>query len=169
MRRCAVAALCFASLIASSARGQKTTLQPIHVAAGTVLVFHIQTRLHASRGDEADTLPKGTVILVKLLAPIDSSLDHDGAEFSGYVVSPITSGNEVVVHAHSEVRGILALLRSRAHPEGFRYDLLITSLTDQGKSYDLSASLNSSVFDGATASGTQKAESPGGSASATRN
>ncbi len=147
MRGCVVVALCFASLLAGSARGQKTTLQPIHVAAGTVLVFHIQTRLHASRAGEVDALPKGTVILVKLLAPIDSGLDHDGAEFRGYVVSPITSGNEVVVHAQSEVRGILALLRSRAHPEGFRYDLLITSVTDQGKSYDLSASLNSSFLD----------------------
>jgi hypothetical protein len=36
------------------------------------------------------------------------------------------------------------LLRSRNHPEGFRYELLITSLNDRGKNYDLTASLNSS-------------------------
>jgi len=39
------------------------------------------------------------------------------------------------------------LLRSKTHPEGFRYELLVTGLTDRGKSFDLTASLNSSFLD----------------------
>jgi hypothetical protein len=39
------------------------------------------------------------------------------------------------------------LLRSRNHPEGFRYELLVTSLTDHEKTYDVTASLNPSFFD----------------------
>jgi hypothetical protein len=49
------------------------------------------------------------------------------------------------------------LLRSRSHPEGFRYELLITSLTDHGKSYILTASLNPSLADSRTASNTKPA------------
>ena len=49
-----------------------------------------------------------------------------------------------MLHADAEVRGIFALLRSRNHPEGFRYELLITGVNDRGKNYTLTASLNSS-------------------------
>jgi hypothetical protein len=64
----------------------------------------------------------------------------------------LTSSGELVIHPESKVKGILALLRSRSHPEGFRYELLITSLTDHGKSYALTASLNPSFADSAVAS-----------------
>jgi len=84
---------------------------------------------------------------VKMLDAIDSGIDRDGSAFRGEVVSPVVSGNEVVVHADSEVTGLLALLRSRNHPEGFRYELLITKVSDHGKSYDLTASLNPSFAD----------------------
>jgi hypothetical protein len=84
-------------------------------------------------------------------------VNPDGTEFRGTVVSGLTSSGEVVIHSDSEVRGILALLRSRSHPEGFRYELLITSLTDHGKSYVLTASLNPSLADPVVAS-TSKAE-----------
>ncbi len=62
-------------------------------------------------------------------------------------MSSLISGDEVVVHSDAEVHGLLALLRSRNHPEGFRYDLMITSLVDHGKSYTLTATLDSSFFD----------------------
>src|SRR2546429_418161 len=65
----------------------------------------------------------------------------------GTVVSGLASSGEIVIHPDSEVRGILALLRSRSHPDGFRYELLITSLTDHGKSYVLTASLRPSLTD----------------------
>jgi hypothetical protein len=63
------------------------------------------------------------------------------------VVSDLSRGDGVVIHADSEVRGLLVLLRSKNHPDGFRYELLLTELTDHGKSYPLTASLNSSFHD----------------------
>jgi hypothetical protein len=85
---------------------------------------------------------------VKIQDHLDSSVDHDGAEFHGVIVAPVVSANETIVHSGAEVRGILALLRSKNHPDGFRYELLITHLTDHGKSYSLTASLGASFFEG---------------------
>src|SRR5713101_7590361 len=120
MPRFFAAVLCFISLLTSAAHGQGSTVAPVRVAPGTVLKFHLQTRLNPTGGDALDALPKGTVLQVRMLDSIDSA---------------------------AEVRGLLVLLRSRTHPEGFRYELLITGLTDRGKSYDLTASLNSSFLD----------------------
>jgi len=41
-------------------------------------------------------------------------------------------GDGVVIHSEAEVRGLLVLLRSKNHPNGFRYELLLTELSDQG-------------------------------------
>jgi len=147
MRRIALLASCFLICLATFAQTQKAAVAPVHVAAGTVLTFHLQTRLNPSSENETDKLPKGTVLKVKLLQSLDSSVDHDGTEFHGVVVSSVTSGNRIIVHSDAEIRGVLALLRSKSHPEGFRYELLITGMRDQGKSYDITASLNPSFFD----------------------
>jgi hypothetical protein len=82
-----------------------------------------------------------------MLDSIDSDVNHDGAEFRGSITASLALGGEVIIHSEAEVRGILVLLRSRSHPDGFRYELLVTGLTDQGKSYDLTASLNPSFVD----------------------
>jgi hypothetical protein len=147
MHRYVAVILCLIGVFAGAAHAQSLSIEPIHVSAGTVLTFHLQTRLNPKDGNEIDVLPKGTVLKVKMLDAVDSGVDHDGVEFHGAVVSSIVAGNEVVVHSQAEVRGILALLRSRNHPEGFRYELLITSVTDQGKTYNLTASLNPSFFE----------------------
>jgi hypothetical protein len=147
MYRFALAALCFLCGFILEVQAQNTSVEPISVAAGTILTFHLQTRLNPTGGNETDILPRGTVLKVKMLDAIDSGIDRDGSAFRGEVVSPVVSGNEVVVHADSEVTGLLALLRSRNHPEGFRYELLITKVSDHGKSYDLTASLNPSFAD----------------------
>ena len=94
-----------------------------------------------------DALPKGMVLEVRILDSIDSDSDRDGTEFRGTLVTPLVSEGEVIVHSEAEVRGLLVLLRSKTHPEGFRYELLVTGLTDRGKSFDLTASLNSSFLD----------------------
>jgi len=99
-----------------------------------------------------DAMPKGTVLQVKMLDAIDSDVDRDGTQFHGSLAAPLVLGDDVVVPAEAEVRGLLVLLRSRTHPEGFRYELLVTGLTDRGKSYDLTASLNPSFFDPGTPS-----------------
>ncbi|PYT50576.1 MAG: hypothetical protein DMG43_14765 [Acidobacteria bacterium] len=74
-------------------------------------------------------------------------------------MAPLVLAGEVIVRSEAEVRGLLVLLRSRSHPEGFRYELLITGLTDRGKSYELTASLNPSFLDPSTqpASGSKTA------------
>ena len=135
-------------------------IEPLRVPAGTVLAFYLQTRLRHSDADPLDVLPQGTILHVKILDPIDSSVDRDGTEFRASVVSDIAMGDSVVIHADAEVRGLFVLLRSRNHPDGFRYELLLTELTDQGKSYPLTAALNNSFFD----SGSQPA--PGAKAEA---
>jgi len=151
MKRIALVALCFANALASVAQGQTPGIVPVHVTAGTVLTFCLHARLNPTSGDSLDGLPKGTLLRVKMVDSIDSAVNADGTEFHGTVVSGLTSSGELVIHPESEVKGILALLRSRSHPEGFRYELLITSLTDHGKSYALTASLNPSFADSAVA------------------
>jgi len=148
MRRSIVAVLCFISLFAIATLGQSPiAVAPLRVTAGTVLKFHLQARLTPVAGDALDALPKGTVLPVRMLDSIDSATDRDGTEFHGSLAAPLVSGGQVIVRAEAEVRGLLVLLRSRSHPEGFRYELLVTGLTDRGKSYDLTASLNPSFLD----------------------
>ena len=161
MHRYTLAFLCFVSLLASAAHGQSPAVAPVRVAAGTVLNFHLQTRLNPTAGDTLDALPKGTVLQVRILDSIDSSVDRDGSGFHGSLVAPLILEGEVIVRSEAEVRGLLVLLRSRSHPDGFRYELLVTGLTDRGKSFDLTASLNPSFLD----FGTQPAP---GSKSATK-
>jgi hypothetical protein len=152
MKRIALVALCFTSAFASVVQGQTSSIVPVRVTPGTVLTFYLHARLNPTGGESLDGLPKGTLLRVKMLDSIDSAVNADGTEFHGTVVSGLTSSGELVIHPESEVKGILALLRSRSHPEGFRYELLITSLTDHGKSYALTASLNPSFADSAVAS-----------------
>ena len=153
MIRYAVGVLCFAGLLLASANGQtsaggqKFSLEPVHVAAGAVLPFHLQTRLQIAARNDTDLLPKGTIILVRMIDPIDSNVDRDGAEFRGSVVTSIVSGKDVIIPAESEVRGLFVLLRSRIHPDGFRYELMVTGIRDHERSLNLTASLNSSFFE----------------------
>ena len=147
MHRFGVVFLCSLCVFGGTARGQNANIQPIHAELGAVLTFHLQTRLNPSARNEMDGLPRGTVIRVKMLNGVDSSVDRDGSEFHGEVVDSVSAGSKVIVHRDSEVRGILVLLRSKNHPEGFRYELLVTSLTDHAKTYNLTASLNPSFFD----------------------
>jgi hypothetical protein len=130
------------ALFETPTRGQTFTVQPVHVAAGTVLTFHIQSRLNPSSRNAIDALPKGTVLRVKILDPIDSTTERDGSEFRGVVVSSVVSGVETVLRSDSKASVLLALLRDRNHPEGFRYELFVTNVRDHGKSFDLTASVD---------------------------
>ena len=154
MKRIALGAVFVATAFASVAQGQTSgsTPVPVHVTAGTVLTFYLHARLNPISGDSVDGLPKGTLLRVKILDSIDSAVNADGTEFHSTVVSGLTSSGELVIHPESEVKGILALLRSKSHPEGFRYELLITRLTDHGRSYALTASLGPSLADSQVAS-----------------
>lgn len=134
--------LCAAGLTAIATRAQNSDVTPIRFPAGTILSFNLQTRLKANVGEALDALPKGTVLRVKLLDSIDSAVNRDGSPFHGVLLSSVASGDRVVVRADAEVRGLLALLRSAGHPEGFRYELLITGLVDHGQAYALTAFLD---------------------------
>jgi len=150
MHRFGLVLLCSVCVFGVAARAQTANIEPIHAQLGAVLTFHLQTRLNPTDRNEMDVLPRGTVLRVKMLNGVDSSVDRDGSEFHGEVVDSVSAGSKVIVHSESEVRGILVLLRSKNHPEGFRYELLVTSLTDHAKTYDLTASLNPSFLDADT-------------------
>jgi hypothetical protein len=147
MYRLLSVALCFLGVLAVPANAQGSSIEPIHVTAGTVLTFHLQTRLNPTDENAIDVLPKGTVLHVKVLDSIDSSVNRDGSEFRGSLVAPLLAGDDVIIHAEAEVVGILVLLRSSSHPDGFRYELLVTGIKDGGKFYALTASLNPSFAD----------------------
>lgn len=151
MKKVSCLALCALFASATIAFGQKSTVPPLRYAAGTVLTFHLQTRLNPAHSNDIDGLPKGTAIQVKLLVPIDSTTENDGARFRGELAAPVAAANGVVLHSGAEVNGILALLRNRTHPDGFRYELLITGVTDRSNhhatNYELTASLSPSVFE----------------------
>ena len=136
--------LCF---LVMTAYGQTSSVAQVQVVAGKVLSFHLQSRLNPDAGNVLDVLPKGSVLLVRMSDSIDSTVDPDGAPFRGSLVSSVVSGDQVVVHSEAGVYGLLALLRSRNHPDGFRYELLITHVVDHGRSYTLTASLDPSFFD----------------------
>lgn len=147
MHRFGLVFLCFVCVCGGAARGQNANIEPIHARPGAVLTFHVQTRLNPADRNEMDVLPRGTEIRVKMLSGVDSGVDRDGSEFRGAVMESVSAGSQVIVHPESEVRGIMVLLRSRNHPEGFRYELLVTSVTDHEKTYNLTASLNPSFID----------------------
>ncbi len=147
MRRLTLAVVCALCVIAGAYRARAAALKPIRVSAGSVLSFYLQTRLNPENGSVIDQLPKGTVLNIKVMDSIDSDVTRDGAEFRGLVVTPLVSGDEVIIHADAQVRGLFAILRSRSHPEGFRYELLITGITDGGKTFQLTASMNPSFVD----------------------
>ncbi|SRR6266850_2939972 len=149
MRRLVLAVACYLTVTIGVVQAQSTSsnIRPVHVPAGTVLTFYLQTRLNPANGNLLDQFPKGTLLSIKILDPIDSDVTRDGAEFHGLVISPLVSRDEIVIHADSEVRGLFALLRSRNHPDGFRYELLVTGINDGGKLFQLTASLNPSFVD----------------------
>src|SRR5438105_11057518 len=134
MKRITPLVLCLFAAFPSTTHGQTSSIARVQVSAGTVLTFYLHARLNPTSGNSVDGLPKGTLLRVRMLDSIDSAVNPDGTGFHGAVVSGLTSSGELVIHSGSEVRGILALLRSRSHPEGFRYELLITDLTDHGRS-----------------------------------
>jgi hypothetical protein len=134
-------------LFAAPGFSQSASISPLKIPAGSVVQFQLQSRLSPSQTDAADALPPGTPLRIKLLDPIDSRVEQDGSAFQGILMEPLQQNDHVIVGANAEVHGLLALLRSRQHPEGFRYELLVTSLVDGGKSYVVTASLDPSLFE----------------------
>lgn len=146
MKRSAILAAAFA-LFAVPSFTQTATISPLEIPAGAIVNFQLQSRLSPSANDPADALPAGTKLQIKLLNTIDSHVDRDGSAFQGILVSSLEQNNHVILAANAEVHGLFALLRSKQHPEGFRYELLVTNVVDGGKSYVVTASLDPSLFE----------------------
>jgi len=148
MHRLRIAFLCVLWVSVQPLFPQSFGIAPLHFSAGEVLTFYSQSRLYPSSDNPLDALPKGTALRVKLLDGVDSNTEADGAPFRGILEAPLADGgNTALAEEHAEVRGLLVLLRSRAHPEGFRYELLLTRISVHGKMRDLTATLNPSLFD----------------------
>jgi hypothetical protein len=131
--------VCALVLSAGSTRGQTLGVKPIQFESGTVFSFQLQPRLQARAGDPLNRIPSGTLLQVKMLDTARRDSEADGFPFRGTVMSSLTVGGQVIIHSEAEVQGIQILLRNKNHPEGFRYELLITDLTDQGQSYTITA------------------------------
>ncbi len=148
MRGMQIGILCVLCLWVRPLFPQSSDPTPMHFSAGEVLTFYSQSRLHPSSDNPLDALPKGTALRVKLLEGIDSTTKTDGAAFHGILELPLAdTHNATLVEEHAEVRGLFVLLRSKMHPEGFRYELLLTGISVHGKMQDLTATLNSSLSD----------------------
>ena len=148
MRKIHAGILCAIALWVHPVFGQGSGVAPVQLPVGSVLTFYLQTRLNPNAENPLDGLPKGTVLRVRLLDAIDSNLEADGAAFRGILDAPLTDEHKAtLVEEHSEVRGLLVLLRSRTHPEGFRYELLLTGINVNGKMRDLTAILNPTFGD----------------------
>src|SRR5215831_9799592 len=148
MRKIHPGVLCAIILWAYPLFAQSSGVAPVQLPLGSVLTFYLQTRLNPSAQNPLDGLPKGTVLRVRLLDAIDSNLEADGAAFRGILDAPLTDEHKAtLVEERAEVRGLLVLLRSRTHPEGFRYELLLTGISVNGKMQDLTAILNPTFGD----------------------
>ena len=135
--------VCILVLFAATADGQN--VKPIQYKAGMVLSFHLQTRLQADAGDTLNELPSGAVLSIEMLDDAQRDANADGVPFRGIVTAAVSYNGDVLIHSAAEVQGIQILLRSRNHPEGFRYELLITGLTDQGRSQTITAFFDPSL------------------------
>jgi hypothetical protein len=146
LKRSAIVAA-IAVLSAAPSFSQNASIHPLQIPAGAIVNFELQSRLNPSASDPADALPAGTKLRVKILENIDSRVDQDGSAFQGILVSPLEQSDRVVLEANAQVNGVFALLRSREHPEGFKYELLVTNVIDGGRSYVVTASLDPSLFE----------------------
>jgi hypothetical protein len=148
MRKIHPGVLCAIVLWVHPLFAQSSRVAPVQLPVGSVLTFYLQTRLNPNAENPLDGLPKGTMLRVRLLDAIDSNLEADGAAFRGILDAPLTDEHKTtLVEEHAEVRGLLVLLRSRTHPEGFRYELLLTGINVNGKMQDLTAILNPTFGD----------------------
>lgn len=117
-------------------------------ALGSATTFYLQTDpASPSVRIGGVAFPAGTKLKIKLLDSINSTVDKDHTPFRGSLVSPLTYQGRVVVPAGATVDGHLALLRNRAHPQGFRYELMVEHLGDRGKTYSVLATLRPSLLE----------------------
>lgn len=82
------------------------------------------------------TLPAGTVITVRTVDRIDTSINHAGDEFAATVDAPVVEGDRVVIPRYADARIRLVNARSAGRIRGrSEVDLQLVSLRVGGKTY----------------------------------
>ncbi len=88
------------------------------------------------------TLPAGTVIPVRTVGSIDSSVSQVGDTFEATLASPITENGQVVVPRYAKARLRLVEVRSAGHIRGrSAVELSLVSLNVAGQSYEVDTSV----------------------------
>ncbi len=109
------------------------------------------------------TIPAGTVITVRTVDSIDSSVNHPGDEFAATVDSPVVEGGQVVIPRYANARIRLVNVRTAGRIKGQSdVELSLISVAAGGKNY----SVESGVYQKQAASsrGKRSAEVIGGGA-----
>ncbi len=106
------------------------------------------------------TIPAGTVITVRMVDAVDSSVNHVGDELAATVDSPISENGQIVIPRYSKARLRLVAERSAGRIKGqAQVQLRLVSVTVGGKAY----AVNSGIYQQAAAGsrGKQTAERAG--------
>ncbi len=88
------------------------------------------------------TIPAGTVITVRTVDSIDSSVNHPGEEFAATVESPVVEGNRVVIPHNSDARIRLVNSRSAGSIKGrSEVEVALVSVTVAGRNYPVESGI----------------------------
>ncbi len=88
------------------------------------------------------TIPAGTVVTVRTVDPIDSSVNHPGEEFAATVDSPVMDGGQVVVPHNAAARIRLINSHNAGTIKGrSEVEVSLVSLRVDGKNYRVDSSV----------------------------
>jgi len=108
------------------------------------------------------SIPAGTVITVRTVDSIDSSVNHPGDEFAATVQSPVVEGSRVVIPRYSDARLRLVSARTAGRIKGRSdVELALVSVTVGGKNYPVDSGV---LQQQAASRGKRSAEVIGGGA-----
>jgi len=106
------------------------------------------------------TIPAGTVMTVRMVDSIDSSVNHAGDEVAATVDSPISENGQIVIPRYSKARLRLLAERSAGRIKGqAEVQLQLVSITVGGKAYAVNSGIYQQVAAGSR--GKQTAERAG--------
>lgn len=88
------------------------------------------------------TIPAGTVITVRTVDSIDSSVNHAGEEFGATVESPVVEQGQVVIPHYANARLRLISARTAGHIKGKSdLEVALVSVTVAGKKYPVDSGI----------------------------
>jgi BON domain len=106
------------------------------------------------------TIPAGTVITVRLVDSVDSSINHAGDEVAATVDSPISQQGQIIVPRYAKARLRIIGERNAGHIKGrSEVQLQLVSLTMNGQAYNVHSGIYQQMAKGSR--GKQTAERAG--------